>query len=91
MKQMMHTPEGVRDIYNSECARKLSIENKIRGVMNSYGYEDIQTPTFEFFEIFKMVDYSISDIKIDDEKPFIETLIYRKKKNGDTEQSENKT
>ncbi|MDD7390845.1 MAG: ATP phosphoribosyltransferase regulatory subunit [Lachnospiraceae bacterium] len=53
MKQMMHTPEGVRDIYNSECARKLTIENKIRGVMNSYGYEDIQTPTFEFFEIFK--------------------------------------
>lgn len=38
----------------------------------------------EFFEIFKMVDYSISDIKIDDEKPFMETLIYRKKKNGDT-------
>ena len=38
----------------------------------------------EFFEIFKMVDYSISDIKIDYEKPFIETLIYRKKKNGDT-------
>lgn len=53
MKQMLHTPEGVRDIYNSECARKLSIENKIRGVMNSYGYDDIQTPTLEFFDIFK--------------------------------------
>lgn len=53
MKQMLHTPEGVRDIYNSECARKLAIENRIRGVMNSYGYDDIQTPTFEFFDIFK--------------------------------------
>lgn len=53
MKQMLHTPEGVRDIYNSECARKLTIENKIRKVMNSYGYDDIQTPTFEFFDIFK--------------------------------------
>lgn len=53
MKQMLHTPEGVRDIYNSECARKLTIENKIREVMNAYGYDDIQTPTFEFFEIFK--------------------------------------
>ena len=40
----------------------------------------------EFFEIFKMVDYSISDIKIDDEKPFIETLIYRKKKKLTQEQ-----
>lgn len=38
----------------------------------------------EFFEIFRMVDYSICDIKIDDEKPFMETLIYRKKKNGET-------
>ncbi|MDO5410133.1 MAG: ATP phosphoribosyltransferase regulatory subunit [Lachnospiraceae bacterium] len=53
MKQMLHTPEGVRDIYNSEYARKLAIENTIRRVMNSYGYDDIQTPTFEFFEIFK--------------------------------------
>ena len=52
MKQMLHTPEGVRDIYNTECARKLSIENKIRGVMHAYGYDDIQTPVFEFFDIF---------------------------------------
>lgn len=53
MKQMLHTPEGVRDIYGSEYARKLTLENKIRRVMNSYGYNDIQTPTFEFFDIFK--------------------------------------
>ena len=53
MKQMLHTPEGVRDIYSTEYARKLAIENSIRKVMNSYGYDDIQTPTFEFFDIFK--------------------------------------
>ena len=39
--------------------------------------------TKEFFEIFKMVDYSICDIKVDDEKPFIETMVYRRKKNGE--------
>lgn len=53
MKQMLHTPEGVRDVYNSECARKLTIEKNIRRVMHTYGYDDIQTPTFEFFDIFK--------------------------------------
>ena len=37
----------------------------------------------EFFEIFRMIDYSICDIKIDDEKPFIETLVYRKKANDE--------
>lgn len=39
--------------------------------------------TEEFFRIFQMVDYSICDIKIDDERPFIETLVYRRKKNGE--------
>lgn len=50
--QMLHTPDGVRDIYNGECARKLSLQEKLREVLLSYGYQDIQTPTFEFFNIF---------------------------------------
>ena len=52
MKQLLHTPEGVRDIYNSEYARKLKIERTIQKTMNLYGYQGIQTPTFEFFDIF---------------------------------------
>lgn len=51
-KKPVHTPEGVRDIYGKEYAVKLSIEEHIRGQLNSYGYEDIQTPTFEFFDVF---------------------------------------
>lgn len=35
-----------------------------------------------FFEIFRMVDYSIFKIEIDDENPLKDTLIYRKGKNG---------
>ncbi len=37
----------------------------------------------EFFDIFKMVDYSICKVDIDEEKPFSETIIYRKKKTGE--------
>lgn len=37
----------------------------------------------EYFEIFRMVDYSICKIDIDDEKPLVESVIYRKKRNGD--------
>ena len=48
--QLLHTPEGVRDIYAEEYARKLAVEQKIQHV---YGYHNIQTPTFEFFDIFK--------------------------------------
>ncbi|MCD8217596.1 MAG: ATP phosphoribosyltransferase regulatory subunit [Clostridiales bacterium] len=50
--QLLHTPEGVRDIYSDECERKFVLENRIYTVLKSYGYHPIQTPTFEFFDIF---------------------------------------
>ncbi len=52
-RQLLHTPEGVRDIYAKECARKLAVEGRIRKIFHLYGYQDIETPTFEFFDIFK--------------------------------------
>lgn len=52
MKKLLHTPEGVRDIYNSECERKLFLQNSLHRQLSLYGYKDIQTPTFEFFDIF---------------------------------------
>ena len=51
-QQLLHTPEGVRDIYGREDAGKLSLEAGLREKIRSYGYEDIQTPTFEFFDVF---------------------------------------
>ena len=51
-KKLIHTPEGVRDIYGREYAKKMFIENKLHEAIESYGYEDIQTPTFEFFDAF---------------------------------------
>ncbi|MGN0372686.1 MAG: ATP phosphoribosyltransferase regulatory subunit [Enterocloster sp.] len=50
--KLIHTPEGVRDIYNAECRRKLAVQEKILNTMYLYGYEHIQTPSFEFFDIF---------------------------------------
>lgn len=52
MKQNLHTPEGVRDIYGAECERKLYLEQKLFSVLTGYGYHPIETPSFEFFEIF---------------------------------------
>lgn len=37
----------------------------------------------EFFEIFRMVDYSICKLEIDSEKPFSDTLVCRKGRNGE--------
>lgn len=49
---LLHTPEGVRDIYGDEYARKSKVSEEILGQIHSYGYEDFQTPAFEFFDVF---------------------------------------
>lgn len=51
-RKLLHTPEGVRDIYNDECAERLLIQDRLHSVLKLYGYKDIQTPSFEFFDIF---------------------------------------
>lgn len=51
-KQLLHTPDGVRDIYNGECRTKLRLQDQLHRVLLGYGYQDIQTPSFEFFNIF---------------------------------------
>lgn len=50
--ELIHTPEGVRDIYGDEYARKLQIQSRLLERIRLFGYQDIQTPTFEFFDVF---------------------------------------
>ena len=48
----LHTPEGVRDIYNDECEKKHYILDRMRQVIQSYGYRFIETPTFAVLDLF---------------------------------------
>ena len=50
--KLLHTPDGVRDIYNEDYKKKLDIQNKLHQVFVEYGCLDIQTPTFEYFDLF---------------------------------------
>lgn len=52
MKRYIHTPEGVRDIMAVECDKKRYLERKIDKLFRSYGYQSIQTPSMEFFDVF---------------------------------------
>ena len=52
MQRIFHTPEGVRDIYGEECSRKKRLQRELHQVFSRYGYEDIETPGFEYFEVF---------------------------------------
>lgn len=53
MEQLLHTPEGVRDIYHEECAKKLALQNRLHKTLHLYGYHDIQTPMYEYFDVFR--------------------------------------
>ncbi len=52
MINLLHIPEGVRDIYGAECINKAKFEQSIKDCMHSYGYGDVVTPSFEYFDIF---------------------------------------
>ena len=51
-KSLLFTPEGVRDIYGEDCEKRAKVQQDIHSIMKLYGFKDIQTPTFEFFDIF---------------------------------------
>ena len=58
--KLIHTREGVRDIYHMECRQKLKVQEKILEVLYLYGYQHIETPSFEFFDIFSKDRGSVS-------------------------------
>lgn len=59
-QKRVHTPEGVRDIYGLECKKRLRLKDKLNHVFGLYGYENIITPTFEFFDIFNSEKGTVS-------------------------------
>lgn len=59
--RLIHTPEGVKDSYNGECRKKLAVQDKILDTFYLYGYEHIQTPSFEYFDIFSKDRGSVPD------------------------------
>ena len=53
MKQLLiHTPEGFRDLYSGALARKRAAMGAVRGVFFEYGYEEIEPPHVEYFDVF---------------------------------------
>lgn len=49
---LLHTPDGMRDTYGTEMMKKQEVLQRIRERIRLYGYEEIQTPTIEFYDVF---------------------------------------
>lgn len=51
-ERLLHTPEGVRDVYGKEFLLKSDLKDVLLNKFHLYGYDDILTPTFEYFDVF---------------------------------------
>ncbi len=51
-ERMLHTPDGVRDLYGEELEQKMRMMAMIRKTQKDAGYHAIETPTFEYFDVF---------------------------------------
>ncbi len=47
----MKLPQGVRDWLPHELTRKRDVEQILRAVFGRWSYEEVQTPTFERFDV----------------------------------------
>ena len=48
--RVIHTPDGVRDLYGRNKKNKKILMAQLDGVFERYGYNDIETPTLEYFD-----------------------------------------
>lgn len=47
-----HTPDGLSDMLPEDCAAKRGVENKLRSLFATGGYQEIETPGIEFYDVF---------------------------------------
>lgn len=48
----LHTPSGMSDILPGECAKKREIENTLWSVFASFGYQEVEMPMFEYYDVY---------------------------------------
>lgn len=52
--RITHTPSGLADVLCDECELKYYIESSARAVFKEYGYKMVETPTFEYFDVYNV-------------------------------------
>ena len=51
-KWKIYTPDGVQDILYEECHLKRNLEQRFRSLFTSCGYNELETPTIEFYDVY---------------------------------------
>ena len=48
----LYTPEGTSDLLPKQCAEKMNIENAISDVFASFGYQVVEVPVIQFYDVY---------------------------------------
>jgi ATP phosphoribosyltransferase regulatory subunit len=51
-KWKIYTPDGVQDILCDDCYQKRELEQKLRMLFRSCGFDEIESPAIEFYDVF---------------------------------------
>ena len=51
-EQVTHTPQGLADVLWEEAELKFHIETVARSIFKQNGYKMVETPTFEYFDVY---------------------------------------
>lgn len=57
MSNKFYTPDGFNDTLPSVCAFKKDAESKLRRLFSLHGYEEIETPGYEYCDIYTKTDF----------------------------------
>lgn len=49
---LFSTPDGFGDLQTEACAAKRQLENRLRAVFAAHGFDEIETPGVEFFDVY---------------------------------------
>lgn len=60
----LHTPNGVNDVLPEECAVKKEIESTLWMVFASFGYKEVETPAFEYYDCYSGESGQITQEKL---------------------------
>jgi ATP phosphoribosyltransferase regulatory subunit len=73
-----HTPDGLSDMLPEDCAAKRGVENKLRSLFATGGYQEIETPGIEFYDVYASGNFVSQEnmYKLSDQEGRILSLRY---------------
>lgn len=60
----LHIPEGVKDYIGEEAALKELIQNKVKKVFRTNSYNLVETPSFEYLDVFALGEESYQQVSL---------------------------